>query len=67
VDTVVPLPRFDRKPFLPPGIIKAALGFLVRLGGLIAVLPTIVSIAAEPTRAEASLNEADSHHSVADA
>jgi S-DNA-T family DNA segregation ATPase FtsK/SpoIIIE len=35
---------------LAPGIIKAALGFLARLGGLIAVIPTIVSIAAEPTR-----------------
>ena len=54
VDSVVPLPRFALKPLLAPGIIQAALGFLARLGGLIAVLPTIVSIAAEPASAEAS-------------
>jgi len=55
VDSVVPPPRFARKPLFAAGIIEAALGFLARLGGLIAVIPTIVSIAAEPASAEASL------------
>ncbi len=67
VDSVVPPACFARNRLCAPGIIKAALGFLARLGGLIAVLTTIASIAAEPARAEASLNEAHSDHSVADA
>ena len=67
MDSVVPPPCFGPKPLLAPGIIKAALGFLARLGGLIAVIPTIVSIAAEPTRRRRPLNEADSHQPVADA
>jgi hypothetical protein len=53
VDSVVPPPCFALNPLYAPGIIKAALGFLARLGGLIAVIPTIASIAAEPARAEA--------------
>ena len=62
VDSVVPLPCFGRKLLYAAGIIKAALGFLVRLGGLIAVIATIVSISTPATR-NLSLGTPDFHPS----